>query len=332
MSKTQNLTLKIILPLFFLALGAGIFWYFYVNKPQAKNRPRPFLGALVEVQTLRKETREIQINTHGMVHAKERVTLTSRISGVVSQINPTLVEGHFLQKGEILLKINPTIEANRYYTEVAAPFNGVVQTKEVSIGQYVTPGFVFATIIGSDQAQVRVDLPLREMARLPIQQSPNNLEISAKVTLTYGHRSQSWEAIVKRNLLELTPKGMMAQLMIEVNDPFRLSVPKEEASIPLFIGSFVDVVIPSETLTDVFIIPAYALRDQNTVYLKNKQILEIRAVEVTYVNKDEVFISQGLQEGEQLILSPLKGAASGMKVRTAAETKQRKPDKQRREA
>ena len=111
----------------------------------------------------------------------------------------------------------------------------------------------------------------------------------------------------------------MAQLMLEIRDPFQLQSRRNAAGspIPLFIGAFVDVTIPAQTFKDVFIIPANALRDQNTVYLKNEGALEIRPVEVAYVKKEEVFIAKGLREGEKLITSPLKGAAPGLKIRVA---------------
>ncbi len=294
-----------------------------LTKPKAERKKKPFLGALVEVLPVQQVNRQIVIETHGTVRAKEQVTLTPQISGVVNWISPSFVDGGFFRKGEALITLNPTTNANLDYTVLKAPFNGVVQAKGVDMGQYVTPGFTLGTLIGSDQVQIRSDLPLREMAWLPSQAgSPNQLQLPAAVQLTYGHRQQMWDGTVVRHLLELTPKGLMAQLLLEVEDPFHLNAPSaEEAanSIPLFIGSFVDISIPAQTLRSVFVIPAHALREQDTVWVAKEGKLEIRPVEVAYIDKDEVFISKGLNDGDQLITSPLKGAAPGLKVRIEGE-------------
>ena len=293
--------------------------YFDATKPQTSPRKNSFAGILVEVSSLRPESRRIQIQTHGIVRAKKRVILTPPISGIVDFISPSLVEGGYVRAEEVLLGIKPASGLNTTYTEVEAPFNGILQAVDVSGDQFVSPGFAIATLIGSDKAQVKVDLPLREMARLPLQRIPNPFNIPAEVMFTYGNHTQAWNGIVQHRLPELTSKGGMGQLLIEIQDPFQLKASRllENAPIPLFIGAFVEVTIPAQTFRNVFIIPAHALRDQNTVYLENEGLLEIRPVVVVYIQKDEVFISKGVQAGEKLITSPLKAAVSGLKVRVA---------------
>ena len=293
--------------------------YFNATKPQTTPRKNSFAGILVEVSSLRLENRRIQIQTHGIVRAKKRVILTPPISGIIDYISPSLVEGGYVRAEEVLLGIKPATGLNTTYTEVEAPFNGILQAVDVSGDQFVSPGFAIATLIGSDKAQVKVDLPLREMARLPLQRIPNQFNIPAEVMFTYGNHTQVWNGIVQHRLPELTSKGGMGQLLIEIQDPFQLKASRqlENAPTPLFIGAFVEVNIPAQTFRNVFIIPAHALRDQNTVYLEKGGLLEIRPVVVDYIQKDEVFISNGVQTGEKLITSPLKAAVSGLKVRVA---------------
>ena len=319
MSKPVGLLLKIVLPVFILVLGGAVWKYFDATKPQITPRRSSFSGILVEVSTLEQETRKIQIQTHGIVRAKERVVLTPPIAGIVDYISPSLVEGGYIRAEEVLLGIRPAAGVNTTYTEVEAPFNGIVQALDVSGDQYVSPGFAIATLIGSDTAQVKVDLPLREMARLPLQGISNQFNIPAEVLFSYGNRNQVWNGIVQHNLPELTSKGGMAQLLIEIQDPFQLKAPYQHDNPPisLFIGAFVEVAIPAQTLRNVFIIPAHALRDQNTVFLEKEGLLEIRPVAIAYTQKDEVFISNGIRAGEKLIISPLKGAVTGLKLRVA---------------
>lgn len=315
MAQKIRLMAKILLPLLIVGIGLGIFEYFYSNKPQAQTQKRSYGGALVEVETLHSESRKVNIQSHGVVHAKEHIQLTARTSGVVQEISPNFIEGGFFQKGEVLLKVAPTVEANNYYTTLRAPFNGVVQSLDVSLGQYVNLGYHLGTLVGSDAVQVQVDLPLHAIAELPQARSRSEWKLPATVQLDYNHQVEQWSGTVSRNLMELSSQGMMAQLLITVSDPFRLKYQASEMTLPLFIGAFVDVFIPAQTYEEIFIIPAQALHEQNTVYLFDNGQLEIRPVSVAYRNKGEVFIQEGLHDGEQLIVSQLKGAAVGLKVR-----------------
>jgi hypothetical protein len=149
--------------------------------------------------------------------------------------------------------------------------------------------------------------------------------------------------VVKRQLLELTPRGMMVQLIAEVKDPFQLKISLEQNNkeisvngavikkietfkkdipekeeffkIPLFIGSFVDVKIPGRQLTDVVQIPAKALRDRDTVWVVVNKQLQIRNVKIAHIDLDNVYISGGVTIGEKIVISPIKGASKGLKVR-----------------
>jgi Membrane-fusion protein len=138
---------------------------------------------------------------------------------------------------------------------------------------------------------------------------------------------------------------MMVQLILSVEDPFRLrpTVPGEWISldnkekkpfpagkktaegqaykkkrvafhVPLFIGAFVDVKIPGRILESVIELPVRAIRDENTVWVVENGLLQIRKVEIAHMEGDNFYVSNGLKHGEEVVTSPLKGAADGMKV------------------
>ena len=87
--------------------------------------------------------------------------------------------------------------------------------------------------------------------------------------------------------------------------------------MPLFLGAFVDVVIPGRQLEKVVHIPAQALRDRDTVWLVSEGEIQIRNVKIAHVDFDDVYLSGGVSPGEKIITSPVKGAANGMKVQLA---------------
>jgi hypothetical protein len=105
---------------------------------------------------------------------------------------------------------------------------------------------------------------------------------------------------------------------VAIQDPYLLDKPGAPGQPALAIGSFVEVSFTGRTMTDIFVAPRPALRDHNTVWVMTADnLLAIRPVQIARLERDEVFISEGLAEGERLILTNLSGAANGMKLRSA---------------
>ena len=352
--------LKFWLPVLVLFLGVGITMALLKNKPTARKKSNFQRGTLVTVIEAKLSNPQIEVRTHGRVQAAQKVVLSARIGGEVIWISPNLSEGSFFKKNELLLSIG----IRQSQSSLKAPFDGVVQLKNIDLGQYVNPGTQLATLIGSDHAEVVIDLPMSRLEWLP-KQVPNELpanskekvakqstitnqyQLPAEISLAGISSASAWPAVVKRQLLELTPRGMMVQLIAEVKDPFQLKIALEQNDkeilgkgavikkietfkkeipekeeffkIPLFIGSFVDVKIPGRQLTDVVQIPAKALRDRDTVWIVVNKQLQIRNVKIAHIDLDNVYISGGLTIGEKIVISPIKGASKGLKVRIAGD-------------
>ena len=348
--------LKFWLPVLVLGLGAGVTVALLKNKPKARKKPNFQRGTLVEVMEATLSNPQIEVRTHGRVRAAKKIILSARIGGEVIWIGPKMNEGSFFKKGDPLLSIGIRQSQSR----LKAPFNGVVQSKNVDLGQYVNPGTQLAVLLGSDQAEVVIDLPMGRMDWLP--QSSTSLDgenqFPATVSLAGMISASVWNATVKRQLLELTPRGMMVQLIAEAEDPFRLkrksqvkpknkrtskntlintvgtanseSPPTPQTSnMPLFVGAFVNVSIPGRQLENVVNIPAQALRDQDTVWIALEGELEVRRVKIAHLDQDNLYLSGGVKPGEKIIISPIKGAANGLKIRIAGKGKIRKKGDER---
>jgi len=341
--------LKFWIPILLIGLGAGITFQMVKNKPSARKKPNFQRGKLVEVLEASLSNPKIEIRTHGRILPAQKVILSARIAGEVIWISPKLSEGRFFKKGDPLINIGIRQSQSR----LRAPFNGVVQTKHIDLGQYVNTGTQLATLIGSDYAEVVIDLPMGRMDWLPnIKESPsekilgeeNRYQIPATVSLAGINTFTTWSVMIKRHLLELTPRGMMVQLIAEAKDPFLLhkkQLPKAKKilkresiriknkgapssefqeiqavpTIPLFVGAFVDVKISGRQLEDVVQIPAKALRDRDTVWVAVNKELQVRNVKIAHIDLDNVYLSGGVRVGEKIIISPIKGASNGLKIR-----------------
>jgi multidrug efflux pump subunit AcrA (membrane-fusion protein) len=109
----------------------------------------------------------------------------------------------------------------------------------------------------------------------------------------------------------------MARVLLEVKDPLGLNL-SEKKHPPLLIGEYVRMEIEGRQLKNVFRIPRTALRDNAQIWLvSNGGKLEIRTVETLWRDEQSVLLTDGLQPGEQLIVSDLSKPVDGMPLQVA---------------
>ena len=97
--------------------------------------------------------------------------------------------------------------------------------------------------------------------------------------------------------------------MVRVEKPY-------QTKPPLASGLFVKVEIQGRKLEAATVIPRSALRENNIVWVVDKNgLLSFRPVEVARLFPDNVIIKSGLQEDEMIVTSPIKAVTDGMRVR-----------------
>jgi hypothetical protein len=75
--------------------------------------------------------------------------------------------------------------------------------------------------------------------------------------------------------------------------------------IPLVEGMFCRVEIPGKIMSGVMALPRWAVSFENTVYVVRDSRLKTVGVRVVRIQGDRVFIAEGLNEGEQVIVTRL---------------------------
>ncbi|GBE35952.1 multidrug resistance protein MdtA precursor [bacterium BMS3Bbin07] len=202
-------------------------------------------------------------------------------------------------------------------TRIYAPFDCRVRSERVEAGQYVRAGSSVAVLAGTETAEIVVPLSLEELQWLRIpRQGAEDKGSPATVKITVGRQSFSRQGRVVRSLGEVDPKGRMARVVVAVDDPYYLNTRRNNNEPDLEMGMFVEVTFYGKVLSGVFPVPANALRENNTVWVVNgEDRLNIRPVTVVRRKQESVIISDGLKEGERLVLTSISGAAEGMKLR-----------------
>jgi len=115
---------------------------------------------------------------------------------------------------------------------------------------------------------------------------------------------------------ELETQGQMARLLVVVDDPFCLK-PKNHDQPKLLMGSIVSVEMQGRTLPSVFPVKRSHLRDNDTVWIMNSGELHIRPVKIVFSGADQVYVSEGLAENEQLVVTDIAAPVAGMPLRVA---------------
>lgn len=201
-------------------------------------------------------------------------------------------------------------------TKIFAPFNSRVRSEQVDLGQYVKDGTSVAVLAGTDTAEIVVPLPLTDIQWLdvPLEEGQDHGS-KATVQLDLAGKQFQWSGRVIRSLGEVDPLGRMARVVVSVDDPYsRLN--GRQNTPDLATGMFVEVVLFGEILSDTFVIPRSALRENSSVWaMDSDSKLRIRPVQTVRFEQDNVLISKGLEAGDRLVVTNLVGAADGMLLR-----------------
>jgi RND family efflux transporter MFP subunit len=206
-------------------------------------------------------------------------------------------------------------------TVLRAPFNCLVRTEQVDMGQYLTAGATVGQVFGTDRAEIVVPLPLEELAWLQVPRFEGTQQGSpARVSIEAAGRQYLWPGRVVRALGEVDERGRMARLVVAVQDPFYLKKPAPDERPPLSPGLFVDVRIEGRTLERVLAVPREAVHEGDVVWLADADDrLHIRRVTVARREREQVLVSSGIGDGDRLVLTLLSGVAEGLRLRTAPE-------------
>ena len=205
-------------------------------------------------------------------------------------------------------------QLNLARTKISAPFNAMVRKKQVDIGSQVSGQDQLAELVGTDEYWIQASMPVDRLNWIMIPR--NSGEPGAKVRIFYRNGIELTGTVIKL-LGELEVEGRMARVLVEVKDPLGLNN-AENKHPPLLIGEYVRIEIEGRQLKNVYRIPRTALRDNTRIWLvSNDGKLEIRTVETLWRDAQSVLLADGLQPGEQLIVSDLSKPVNGMPLQVA---------------
>ncbi|RMF94497.1 MAG: efflux RND transporter periplasmic adaptor subunit [Candidatus Schekmanbacteria bacterium] len=201
-------------------------------------------------------------------------------------------------------------------TVVKAPFNCLIRTEDIDIGEYVRAGNSVGTIAGTDSVEIIVPLPQKDLYWIDIPQMKSKKEgAEAEVILETPDNNFVWKGKVVRILGEINRLDRMPRVVVEVSDPYQLKKRREDKAPNLAIGSFVKVHIKGKLFPSICAIPRKLLLNDSTVWLiDNSNRLRKQKITVLHREEDVLLIKDGLDSGDRLLLTNIPGAADGLVV------------------
>lgn len=203
-------------------------------------------------------------------------------------------------------------ESDLSRTKISLPFDARITQTMVDEGQYVGAGRTVASVFSTDVAEVRLPLTDADIAALGVPigfEAPEGAGLPVQLSTDVAGATRRWSGQLVRLDASLDPRTRSTFGTVEVADPFDVA----DGDMPMAPGLFVAAEIEGRTLVDVLAIPAAGLRAGGRVFIMNDDdVLEIRSVIVAHATASVAYLSNGVNEGDRIIVSPIRNPVAGM--------------------
>lgn len=194
-------------------------------------------------------------------------------------------------------------------TNISAPFNALVVSRTVAVGDRVAPGFVMYTLAGADRFIIEVDVPARQLRQL------NTPDAQVRIQGSQWQPGVYREGQFVRIIPVLEDQGRLAPVLVKLEDPLGIEDPSNP---PLLLNDFARVEITGRAAGQQVRIPLTALKDGDLVWLVKQGKIEIQPVQISHFDGEFAILKSGLRGGETLVTTRLTGVTNDMPVRIAS--------------
>lgn len=196
-------------------------------------------------------------------------------------------------------------------TNLTAPFDALVVSKNVSTGDQITAQEALMTLAATNEYWVELSVPVKDLHWLKFPQSSETQGANARIYQDSQRGIREGRLI--KNTGSLDSQSRLSTLIVAIQDPLLLAAQKQNA-YPLILNDYVRVVLEGKTLKNVFKIPQTMIRDSQYLWIENNGKLDIRPVSIAYEDRNFSYITHGLKAGENIITSGIPAPIQGMDI------------------
>jgi RND family efflux transporter MFP subunit len=208
-------------------------------------------------------------------------------------------------------------------TVIVVPFDLRIGAVSVEKHQFVAMGQRLISADDISRAEVTAQIPLSAFRRLlggagdrtttaPADMLRDFENVSAELHMV-ADPSQRWQGRLVRIEGALDPQARSVPAVVSVDDPYAGANPPER--LALVPNMFVELVLTGPETAPLVAIPDSAVHQGDLVYLRDDSgLLELRRVTVAWRQQGRAVISEGLADGDEVILDDLVPAIPGLVV------------------
>jgi RND family efflux transporter MFP subunit len=205
-------------------------------------------------------------------------------------------------------------ETNLSRCAVKAPFDARVKSVAVETGQFVSPGQNLLILADDTVLEIQVSLDSRDARNWLQFETPANdrlttawfatpKPVECTIRWTEDKSGTVWTGTLNR---VVTFDQQTRTITVAVRLTAQSAMGKGNGALPLVEGMFCTVEIPGRTMRDVYRLPRQAVSFENKVYLATDDSrLETVAVTVARIEGEYVYVDQGLNPGDAVIVTRL---------------------------
>ena len=206
-------------------------------------------------------------------------------------------------------------------TKIVAPYDALLKSKMVDIGQYVSTGTQLAVTFAVDYAEIRLPIKQRDVAFLNLPRINKKAELVSSVDLSYqiAGVKHLWASRLTRYEGVVDSSSRVHYVIAQVDDPYSLE--SSSTHNELHIGTFVNAVISGKVLNDLVVIPRGAIYGANSLYLVDKDNkLNIITINIQRTDANNVYTLDRFPADNRIVITKLSSPVPGMTLRINGET------------
>jgi multidrug efflux system membrane fusion protein len=209
-------------------------------------------------------------------------------------------------------------QLNLKRTTIRAPFDAHIISRNTNVGAQLAPGAEIGRLVGMDEYWVVANVPMGKVNWLTFSDKDSGVGSAVKIYSNNWSRDQYREGKLFRLVGALDAQTRLARVLISVPDPLVRKASMDSLP-PLMIGAFVECHIQAREIRDVVRLNRDHLRQGGTVWVMEDDKLRIRNVDITFQDADYAYISKGLSDNDQVIVTDLSTVVEGSDLRTQSE-------------
>ena len=205
-------------------------------------------------------------------------------------------------------------ELNLYRTSIRAPFDGIIVSEAVNVGQVVNSQVQLLHLVGDDVIHVEANVPLSSINRLNIKGVNADHASEAVLVQDLGDGFQIVrDGFVKGLLGELDQQTRRARVLIEASN-------EGKEGIPMLSGAFVTIEVVGSDVSDIFKIPMKYISDGSLTWVVDTESkLQQLNLDVLWTTDQFVFARYKGRDILRVVRNLPQAPLNGLKVKAIEE-------------